>query len=245
MSKALVEYKNSSVEGLISQAIKSNLPPETMERFLLMRREARAEWAKSQFDYAMAEFQGECPVIVKSKPGGETNAGKVAYYYAPLDVIVSQTKALIQKHGFSYAIKSETTATGVKVKCIVKHSAGHSEDSEVDMPFGTKTNIMSETQKVAAAITFAKRYAFCNAFGILTGDEDTDSKTGKEKTPQPKMTNERLFELISGMIKQFTTQTDLMDLHEKIKKDKRLNKEQQTELLDKLSRKLDVIDNKK
>src|SRR5262249_52436437 len=36
--------------------------------------------------------------------------------------------------------------------------------------------IMSQTQVVAAALTFAKRYAFCNAFGILTGNEDTDAQ---------------------------------------------------------------------
>jgi ERF superfamily. len=41
---------------------------------------------------------------------------------------------------------------------------------------------MSDTQHVAAALTFAKRYAFTNAFGIMTGDDDNDAaKTGKEK----------------------------------------------------------------
>ena len=34
---------------------------------------------------------------------------------------------------------------------------------------------MSAQQKVGAALTFAKRYAFCNAFGIMTGDEDNDA----------------------------------------------------------------------
>ena len=43
------------------------------------------------------------------------------------------------------------------------------------LPLGNKTRIMSQTQVEAAALTFAKRYAFCNAFGILTGDEDTDA----------------------------------------------------------------------
>ena len=45
---------------------------------------------------------------------------------------------------------------------------------------------MSQTQVEAAALTFAKRYAFCNAFGILTGDEDTDAKrpTGDQDSQQ-------------------------------------------------------------
>jgi hypothetical protein len=39
---------------------------------------------------------------------------------------------------------------------------------------------MNDTQKVGAARTYAMRYAFCNAFGILTGDEDTDAVTASE-----------------------------------------------------------------
>ena len=38
-----------------------------------------------------------------------------------------------------------------------------------------KEGYMNAPQKFASALTFAKRYAFCNAFGILTGDEDDDS----------------------------------------------------------------------
>ena len=45
---------------------------------------------------------------------------------------------------------------------------------------------------MAAAQTFAKRYAFCNAFGILTGDDDNDAQVppphstqGRTRTPIP------------------------------------------------------------
>ncbi len=64
----------------------------------------------------------------------------------------------------------------IKVALTVKHTSGHSEVTCVELPLGNKTRIMSQTQVEAAALTFAKRYAFCNAFGILTGDEDTDAK---------------------------------------------------------------------
>jgi len=39
---------------------------------------------------------------------------------------------------------------------------------------------MSAPQVVAATITFRKRYAFCNAFGIMTGDEDIDGQIENE-----------------------------------------------------------------
>lgn len=175
-----------SVESFITKAIETNTPVETMERLFALRKEVKAEMGKEAFDDAMSDFQGECPVIKKQKKGGSTNAGNIAYMYAPLDIIVTQTKDLIKKNGFSYAIKAETKDKLVKATCIVKHRLGHSEESSFEVPLGTKTSVMNDSQVVAAALTFAKRYAFCNAFGILTGDDDGDGKipaTGKAIVP--------------------------------------------------------------
>ena len=171
------EQKTTGLElqPLIQMAIEKKVPVETIEKLLAMRTQLKAEFAKEAFDNDMADFQGECPVIKKSKAGGQTKSGIVAYSYAPLDKIVSQTKSLISKFGFSYQIKTEMTPDGgVKATCIVKHKLGHSESSEMSVPLGAKTDIMSAPQVVASATTFAKRYAFCNAFGIMTGDEDND-----------------------------------------------------------------------
>lgn len=166
-----------SVEFLIGQAIDKGVPVETMERLLAMRKELKAEYAKEEYDKAMAQFQAECPIIKKTKAGGKTNNGEVAYKYAPLESIVEQTKEAISRNGFSYMVRSETKETGVKAIVIVKHKAGHSEPTDVEVPLGAKTGVMSAPQVTASALTFAKRYAFCNAFGILTGDEDNDAQT--------------------------------------------------------------------
>lgn len=165
-----------SVEGLIQSAIDKGTPVETMERLLVMRNQIKAERAKEAFDAAMARFQADCPTITKTK-GVSTRAGKEAYKYAPIESIVAQTKALIRANGFSYSFKQELKESGVRVGCIVKHEEGHSEESWMEVPLGNKTDIMSMSQVVAAASTFAKRYAFCNAFGILTGDDDNDGAT--------------------------------------------------------------------
>lgn len=171
---------NNSVDLLLTKAVEKGLPVETMDKLLGMRRELKAERAKEDFDASMAEFQGRCPIIRKTKKGGETKSGTVAYYYAPLELIVEQTKELIQQCGFSYAIQTKTEKDRVLVTCTVKHRAGHSEKSEMEVPVGAGTSIMSASQVVAAALTFAKRYAFCNAFGIMTGDEDTGARQERE-----------------------------------------------------------------
>lgn len=176
--------------ALIARAIDEKIPVETMEKLMDLQERWEKNQAKKAYNLAMAAFQGECPVIKKSTPGGSTNSGKVAYHYATLDSIVEQTKELIQRHGFSYMIRTETMENGVKVTCTVTHQMGHSEATDVQVPLGTKTNVMSASQVVAAAMTFAKRYAFSNAFGIMTGDEDNDGKKMEpESVGQPGQTD--------------------------------------------------------
>lgn len=188
--QALVPVKRD-VEALIAKAIDKGVPVETMERLLSMRRELKAELAKEEFDRAMSAFQADCPTIEKTK-GVKTKSGVIAYKYAPIESIVSQVKEFLKKHGFSYSTTMELIENGtIKVRVAIKvtHSAGHSEITEMTVPLGNKTDIMSQTQVVASAQTFAKRYAFCNAFGILTGDEDSDAKT-EAQSPKTKSINE-------------------------------------------------------
>ncbi len=189
MKKDIIETSQNApqlmgdAERLIAQAIDKQVPVETMERLLAMRRELKAERAKEEYDQAMAQFQAECPTIQKTREV-HTKSGALAYRYAPIESIVEQIKEALRNNRFSYSTNMELLPNGVKVSVKVVHGAGHSETTDMSVPFGTQTQIMSQTQVVAAATTFAKRYAFCNAFGILTGDEDTDARTSQPETPR-------------------------------------------------------------
>lgn len=169
-SMAIVD---TSPHSLLEKAIENKVDVESLERLVALQERWEAKEAKKAFDKAMASFQAECPTINKTK-GVKTKTGEVAYRYAPIESIVNQVKDLLEKHGFSYSTSMELQDKGVKVSVRVVHEQGHSEISEMAVPFGTMTAIMSASQRAAAAQTFAKRYAFCNAFGILTGDEDND-----------------------------------------------------------------------
>lgn len=163
----------NQAEVLIAQAIQQGTPVETMEKLLAMRKELRAERAKEMFDKSMAKFQEECPVIEKKKVVND-KGGKERYKYATLDGIVDQVKGYIAKYDLSYSINVKQDEKFLTVVCTVKHKDGHSEESEFSVPIGNE-QYMSEVQKYGARLTFAKRYAFCNAFGIMTGDEDNDA----------------------------------------------------------------------
>lgn len=173
--------------SLIKYAMdKGNVDVGTLERLLKMRNEIQAESAKRQFDEQMKEFQSECPVVMKEKEVPD-RTGKVAYKFAPIEVIEVQIRPLLRKHGFSHTFDTDTASIPgwVIAKCIVKHEAGHSEVSTVKLPLGSKTTIMSDTQVYAAAYTFANRRALCNAYGLVLAGEDMDGQTGRLKPAGP------------------------------------------------------------
>src|SRR5712691_9912361 len=145
-----------------------------MERLLAMRRELKAEYAKEAFDHALSAFQSECPVIEKTKKVLNKDKTTTRYVYAPLETIIEQIKPLLRTHGFSYMVDANVEDKWVTAILKLTHELGHSETSSFKDPLDPES-YMNAPQRFASALTFAKRYAFCNALGILTGDEDDDS----------------------------------------------------------------------
>lgn len=172
------------VNALLSKAIDKETPVETMEKLLAMARQLKADYSLEQFNIALSEFQAACPEIKKTKIVKD-KSGEIRYKYAPLEVIVSQVRELIRNYGFSYTIKTEQTETQFTAICEVRHSAGHCEQTSFVIPIDIKA-YMGAAQKVGSASTYAKRYAFCNAFGIMTGDEDTDANDLDPDLPKSK-----------------------------------------------------------
>jgi len=211
-----VPNQSLSVEAIIVQAIKKGVPVETMERILAMRKELKAEQAEEKYYEAMANAQAEFPDIKKNKTAYDDNQ-KPMYQYATLDHIVSQVRGIISRYGLSYAIKTEFEPGKVKSICIVKHIAGHSETSEMEVPFGNKTRMMSDSQVTAAAATFSKRYAFMNAFGIMTGDEDKEENL--------KLADQGQIEQVIKLLDQCKTIEELKKTWTSFSKEIKANKE--------------------
>ncbi len=182
LPKEVQKPNYNSAEGLIAQAIQSGASIEMMKELMTMRREFKEEFAKEQFIAAMAKFQMECPVIVKKKIVKD-KFGKEIYRYAPLDDIVAQVKKALGENNLAYDFDEEKDKEFATAICIITHIAGYTKKSSFKVEIGTES-FMTSTQKYGARMTFAKRYAFCNALGILTGDEDTDAQDDKEEKPE-------------------------------------------------------------
>jgi hypothetical protein len=159
---------------MIGEAIRAGLDPTGLRALLDMRKELKEEAARESFLAALSGFQAEMPRIAKTK-AVKDKQGRVRYSYAPLDSIIEQVKPMLSKYGFSYTMKS-VQETGGEFTAVVEihHRDGHQEQSQFTVPIDPEA-YMNAPQKVGSARTFAMRYAFTNAFGILTGDQDDDA----------------------------------------------------------------------
>jgi hypothetical protein len=174
-----IEFKpDSGMEQLITHAIDKGVDVATMEKLLAMRRELKAEWAREQFHAALSDFQAECPIIEKDSIVLNKDGKTERYRFASLDSIIRQVKDLLLKHGFNHRTNAGVEGIHVRATCVATHKYGHSENSSFEVPID-KDAFMNEPQKFASALTFSKRYAFCNAFGIQTGDKDDDAKAAR------------------------------------------------------------------
>lgn len=146
----------------------------------------RAE-AESAFYAALSAFQAECPVIKKTQIVYNKDGRTIRFRFAPIGQIVKQVGEFLTKHGLSYDFSDAKVipfaeADGgpyLELTCNVHHSGGHSRA----FPFRSlieNNDFMNATQHAGSANSYAKRYAFCNAFGIMTADEDTDGISPEE-----------------------------------------------------------------
>jgi hypothetical protein len=162
---------------MIAAAINRGIDADTMQKMLDMRMQLKAEEAQEAYFDALSQFQSALPQIPKTKEVKD-KSGKVRYKYSPLDVIIQTVKPLLQKYGFSYTMKPVQEEAGQLTAVIVSHHKdGHSEETRFMVPIDDEA-YMNAPQKVGSARTFAMRYAFCNAFGILTSDQDNDAEDG-------------------------------------------------------------------
>lgn len=218
----VAKTQEATPQALIQQGLESGASIEVMERMFNLQERWEKNQAKKAFDQAMSDFQSELPEIKKTKQVKDRN-GKLLYSYAPIEQIVSQVKTGLSKVGLSYSIKTEMSkdekglTIGVKSTVVVKHIAGHSEFYEMEVPLGTKTDIMSQSQVIAAASTFSKRYAFSNAFGIMTADED------KEENLKPATQGE--IEDAIAKLDHCMTLPHLKEVWSKLSKEQKANKD--------------------
>lgn len=186
---AVATTRTPDINNLMAQAIATG-NMDTIERVFALRTQLKHEAAKEAFYAALSAFQNECPIIKKTKIVPFKGGQGCMYKYAPLDTIVKKVAPLLTRHGLSYNIQTVIDlmdGTPFMVATInIYHSAGHLETSEFRVPLNAQAidaTHMNDAQRYGSAGMYAKRNAFVNGFGILSGDEDDDG-AGTNYTPQ-------------------------------------------------------------
>jgi len=171
---ALVEQKPIPGDHLTPTSVLAGMlergqDPQPMMAIL---REWEDRIAAEAYGHALAQFQAKCPRITKRRRinlgGGE------GPLYASLDDIDAVIKPFLAEFCLSVRYTAEMTADGqMHATCFIRHGR-HEEASEVTLPVPTQMRV-NDTQKMGAALSYAKRYALCSALNIVVTDEDTDA----------------------------------------------------------------------
>jgi len=182
--------------ALIEIVSRKDIDPDRLEKFLDLQIKMEDRQAKVEYNAALAGFQGECPIIQKTK---HVKFKSVDYKYSPIEEIVKQIKPILTKLGLSYSFNVRTTEDKMVHELITKisHSSGHSEEySHFFKPLHDDER-MNQSQRIKSAITFAKRAGLESALGIVTSDEDDDARSATDKVAPIELLNE-----IESLIKE-------------------------------------------
>lgn len=167
--------------GLIQMAVEQNADPDRLEKLMALQERWQANCAAEAFADAVAAFQAECPQIKKARQinlgGGQGPS------YASIDDIMQQVQPLLTRHGLSVAYSADIAEGGkLHATCTIRKGS-HREVSNITLPVPQQMKV-NDTQKMGAALSYAKRYALCAALNITVTDQDRDAG-GLEQTVGP------------------------------------------------------------
>jgi len=165
-------------DALIALALQRDVPVETIERLVALRERALAKQAEQAYNAAFAAFQAECPPVPKtSRAEIATRQGsKYGYSYAELDEIADTVRPHLTKHGLSFNWDCRVSDDGARMTatCRLRHIGGHGDSAEFPIPTAS-SSAMSDQQRYAAALTFAKRQSLISVLGLVTTGATPDA----------------------------------------------------------------------
>lgn len=168
---------NAIVE-LLRLALDKGLPVEALERLQALHERVSDRAAAIEFAEGMARFQSTCPPIQRTSTARILNDNgvlKYSYTYAELDEIATTIAPHLRDNGLSYTWDSETVGKDLKVTCILRHVNGHSVAAHFSCPIGGSSG-MSEQQKHASTLTYARRQSLVQVLGLTTTEPDSDGQ---------------------------------------------------------------------
>jgi hypothetical protein len=167
---------HGGIVPLIREAMASGRSPEFLRELLAVRREWEADEARKAYNISISEFQRRAPIIEKADKAYDKA-------YARMDRIWRETRPLVTELGLSVTWQICTLSadgTMCHVEGQLRHRDGHGEKLVQDIPLPEIIKGQNRAQQMGSASTYAKRYAFCAALGIVTGEDDDGHGAGAQ-----------------------------------------------------------------
>ena len=185
---------STEVGALLQLAVDKNLDVEKLEKLLELKVREEERYAAREFAAAMAQFQTDCPPIPKTSTANvkTANGASFTYTYAELDQIARTIQETLHGLGFSYGWDVEQGENNMlSVTCTLRHQNGHKETATFACPVDGSP-AMSQPQKYASTLTFARRYSLIQVLGLTTAEPDRDESN------TPRMTAEQVEDIRAG-----------------------------------------------
>lgn len=114
---------------------------------------------------ALVKAWADIPSVVKDRENSHFRNS-----YATYDAIVQATRPVLAKHGLAMMQLPGIDPDG---RAIVRNTLVHKSGEVMDLgAIAVPAKDKSDPQKFGSAVTYAKRYAWCAALAVPTGDDD-------------------------------------------------------------------------
>lgn len=165
-----------SVLTVIANAAKNpEVSVEKMERLFELQVQIMGKQAEADFSSALAEMQGELPVI---KERGEIRINdRNKQKYALWEDINQQILPILKKHGFALSFRASFAEGSIIVTGVLSHRSGHSVTTDVKLP-ADDSGSKNKVQQVGSSLSYGKRYAAGMLLNITSCGEDDDGNAG-------------------------------------------------------------------
>ncbi len=162
---------------LMRQAIDQGIDPQALVTLSELAKEWEQRRAARTFAEGFRAFKAACPVLWKSRrvDVATKRGSPYSYYFCPLDEITNVVDPILHRLGFTYSWDSTVESGQMIVTCTLRHDDGHEKSGTFVAPLASGSPTMSEIQKHASSMTYARRQSLIAVLGLTTADTDTDA----------------------------------------------------------------------
>ena len=164
------------VGALINIAVQRGDSIDVLNRLFDLQQRVSAESAKQQFNRALANFAGEHVSAIRGKliTDGPLKGKK----FAELSDVLDAATPVLAKFGLKLTYRDiEDGKDWIKLACVLRHDAGHSEEVAFGGPVDTGPG-RNGLQARKSTVAYLRRITALMILGIAEKDEDDDGAGG-------------------------------------------------------------------